>query len=377
MNNDSKKKPSMLLSTALLYEKVDEVAACLAAGCDPHVMEELPFSDFHRGLQFPNEQILDLLHGGGESCLSGAADARDTHAATPLHYAAALGHTERMHELLAEGAEVDARDFGGFTPLHWAALARATAAAHVLLAAGADPNARGARGETPFMAAAWTEKPCEETAEETLQALADAGADVYARDDENASAFDYAWEEPYAADCVARRAEPASAELLDAAYAGDIERARKALARGANLHAMTYSQLSVTGMAIENQHYDLARYLISLGGVIEADSISVEEYLWNFYCKDYFDLFEHIIAHHEHHIESLDKSVLVFDTPLLCRAAEDGETRFANILLKYGADVNVKDEKGRTPLTLARQNNHTDTINLLLAHGATESSTDT
>jgi hypothetical protein len=65
---------------------------------------------------------------------------------TPLHVAAALGHTAVAEFLLREGADVDARltdsaDLPGATPLHLAAAAGHRDAAELLLGRGADPNA--------------------------------------------------------------------------------------------------------------------------------------------------------------------------------------------------------------------------------------------
>ena len=56
-------------------------------------------------------------------------------------------------------------------------------------------------------------------------------------------------------------------------------------------------------------------------------------------------------------------------TPLFL-ASEKGYTEIVKLLLEYGADVNVKDNHGETPLYLASKNGHAEIVKLLLAHGA-------
>ena len=51
-------------------------------------------------------------------------------------------------------------------------------------------------------------------------------------------------------------------------------------------------------------------------------------------------------------------------------AAEKGHTEIVQILLKKGADVNAEDEYGGTALMIAAENGHTEIIKLLLEKGA-------
>lgn len=54
----------------------------------------------------------------------------------------------------------------------------------------------------------------------------------------------------------------------------------------------------------------------------------------------------------------------------LMRAALEGDTATVRSLLAGGADVNAKDNKGRTALMFAVTNMHADTAKELLEHGA-------
>ena len=56
-------------------------------------------------------------------------------------------------------------------------------------------------------------------------------------------------------------------------------------------------------------------------------------------------------------------------TPLMW-AANNGHSDIASLLLQHGANIEAKDEDGRTPLMYASSWGHTDTASLLLQHGA-------
>jgi ankyrin repeat protein len=74
---------------------------------------------------------------------------------TPLHLASQYGHARVMQALIAAGADVSARSTTGATPLLLAARAGNVEGASVLVAANADVNAAEAvHGQTPLMIAA-------------------------------------------------------------------------------------------------------------------------------------------------------------------------------------------------------------------------------
>uniref|UniRef100_A0A673N8X1 Fibronectin type 3 and ankyrin repeat domains protein 1-like n=1 Tax=Sinocyclocheilus rhinocerous TaxID=307959 RepID=A0A673N8X1_9TELE len=57
-------------------------------------------------------------------------------------------------------------------------------------------------------------------------------------------------------------------------------------------------------------------------------------------------------------------------TPLMRVSAISGNAAVASILLQAGADVNIRDKAGKTPLMVAVLNNHVELVKLLLASGA-------
>ncbi|KAK2878411.1 hypothetical protein Q8A67_019202 [Cirrhinus molitorella] len=57
-------------------------------------------------------------------------------------------------------------------------------------------------------------------------------------------------------------------------------------------------------------------------------------------------------------------------TPLMRVSAISGNAAVASVLLRSGADVNIRDKAGKTPLMVAVLNNHVELVKLLLDSGA-------
>ena len=55
----------------------------------------------------------------------------------------------------------------------------------------------------------------------------------------------------------------------------------------------------------------------------------------------------------------------------MCRAAYLGHQNITAILLKHGADINIRSSEGRTPLIWCGFRNHTKLAQFLLENGAT------
>ena len=97
------------------------------------------------------------------------------HGDTPLMRAALDGNTERVRELINQGADVNQRDDNGRTALMFAVVNRHSETVKVLLEHGADVNAKSNQGGTALMGAAMNGELG------MVQALLDKGADLDAR----------------------------------------------------------------------------------------------------------------------------------------------------------------------------------------------------
>ncbi len=52
------------------------------------------------------------------------------------------------------------------------------------------------------------------------------------------------------------------------------------------------------------------------------------------------------------------------------RQAYSGHLEVAKVRFAPGADVNAKDDEGKTPLSYAKEKGHSEVIQFLLGHGA-------
>ena len=91
-----------------------------------------------------------LLDGGNV-----AIDARDGDGRTALHHAAAAGHAQLLHALIARGGKFETQDGGSWSPLHSAASAGRDECVQELIAAGAGLElGAGGSGSTALVLAA-------------------------------------------------------------------------------------------------------------------------------------------------------------------------------------------------------------------------------
>lgn len=97
------------------------------------------------------------------------------HGHTPLMRAALEGNTERVKDLVQQGAEINQRDDNGRKALMFAAINAHYETMKVLLEYGADVNAKSYIGGTALMGAALAGDL------RMVQALLDKGADLHAR----------------------------------------------------------------------------------------------------------------------------------------------------------------------------------------------------
>jgi ankyrin repeat protein len=222
----------------------------------------------------------------------------------------------------AEDADVNARKPDGSTPLQWAVYENDVAEVRRLIGAGADVSLANEYGATPMSLAA------EVANTEILKQLLDAGADP---------------ESPNADGMTA---------LMAVARTGNVEAAKLLIDRGAEVDAReAFGGQTALMWASARRHPRMIELLVSHGAAIDARSAH----------RDYQ---RHITA--EGRPKSLDSGGF---TPLLY-AARENCIACVDVLLANGADIDLADPDGVSPLHLAIMNANWDLAKKLIEAGA-------
>jgi ankyrin repeat protein len=219
-------------------------------------------------------------------------------------------------------ADVNHRKPDGSTPLQWAVYDGDVAEVRRLLEAGADVSLANRYGATPMSLAA------EVAHTEILKLLLEAGADVDSPNAEGQTA------------------------LMAVSRTGNVEAAEALIAHGATVDARErWGEQTALMWAAARRHPEMMDLLISHGADVNARSIH----------RDYQ---RHVTA--EGRPKNLDSGGF---TPLLY-AARENCLACVDVLLANGADIDLPDPDGVSPLHLAIMNANWDLAKLLIEAGA-------
>ncbi len=215
-----------------------------------------------------------------------------------------------------------ARQPDGSTALQWAVYDEDLPRVQKLLAAGADVAATNDYGATALSLAA------EQGNARIIQALLKAGADASATNAEGQTA------------------------LMAVARTGNLEAAQLLLKAGANVNATEHWGGQTALMWAASQHQpEMLRLLLKAGA--RPDTLSVV-HNWD----------RKVTA------EPREKSMDRGGFAALHYAAREGCVACIKVLVKGGADINILDGQGTTPLVLALMNLRFDTAKTLIESGA-------
>ncbi len=265
-------------------------------------------------------------------------NARDAFARTTLMYACLWENVETVRLLLERGASVELKDKDNATVLMYAIKSQNIEIAKILLDHGADIHAEGDAALIYAVSKAYTKM---------FLFLLKHKADVKAKDKQGRTA------------------------LMIACVKGNIELVKLLLKHGANVNEVSLNNWTALEYACLYGNYTIIKLLIDRGANINAKNLDGSTPLI-------------ITCRSNNSTAVIAKLLLKKGADVNAQDACDGQTalmiaaerddhRTVEVLLKHGANVNLKDKEGNTALMFAvKKNWHWGgkTIKLLLDHGA-------
>ena len=158
--------------------------------------------------------------------------------------------------------------------------------------------------------------------------------------------------------------------LYRAAFRGHEAVVQLLIRRGADVNAKGWANSTVLHGASLGGNEDLMRLLLNQGAEQHVNSRSILSHTTPLYCA--VDSGSHKVARLllDHHADVNMQQRITGYTSLHCACENDATISMIELLLEYGAKVDVSNAEGKTALHLAAVHARTSTVNLLLDHGA-------
>jgi ankyrin repeat protein len=295
--------------------------AFLLVGCGNGLFHEVEIGDVE-AVRVRLEKDPKLIHS------------RDKDGYTMLHRAAQAGHQRLVELLIAKGAPVDERSHDGnaLTPLHLAASENHIDSVTLLLEKGADIDARG-KGErcggwNALVFACWNNH------KDMVELLIRKGAIM----------------QPEA--------------LWFAVYGGHKDIVELLLAKGAEVNPAGSWPPSPLHIAVERGRLEIVQLLLQHGADVNRGTHSKRKPLHGiiYWKRDHKEITRLLLAYGAE-VNAIDS----YRETALHKAAQNGWTGTAALLLEKGASVDMLNDLEHTPLDLADSGGRKDVVRLLLS----------
>jgi len=261
-----------------------------------------------------------------------------------IHELACSGRISTIEQFVKKkNVDLNARDDGGWTLLHWAAVCRRVNVAALFIASGADIDARDNSGNTPLHVAAMNSDKTGSI--RIIQFLISKDADIHAENNEGVNALHLA----------AGRGNVKVVKLL-------IEKGLKVDKK--DKFGFTPLCRVFVGFS-DSGDKDVIQFLLQKG----ANPLTKD--------KQGFTPVEHALAGDEEEGADLLASVIDFNKPNdfgltpLHYAIRMHNVKMVKLFLKHGADPNLRDSQGKTPLYVAKYSiKNNEMVETLRTYGA-------
>jgi ankyrin repeat protein/beta-lactamase regulating signal transducer with metallopeptidase domain len=300
------------------------------------------------------------------------ASTNEGRASKSLHQAAADGDIEQVKLLISKGANVNERDSWGKTPLHYACEKGYTEVVELLISRGAAVNTVSSERR---MSPDWR-KPLDYAAmgghKQTVELLISKGADIDGQSEGGRRLWFEAMRSPAGGKEVVQLLVARGAEIPElhlAAYMGDMEKLKKLLQEGENVNVPATYGFTALHAAVNGGNKDVVEFLISKGAKVDARDTFRLTPLYYAALHSYEDIGD-LLLDKGSDINADDGGwTLLYDAILYDYYGDKGKDAI-KLLISKGANVNIKDSAGCTPLHYAIWMGYGDIVETLINNGA-------
>ncbi|WP_341811169.1 ankyrin repeat domain-containing protein [Wolbachia endosymbiont (group A) of Oxytorus armatus] len=314
----------------------------------------------HVAAENNSESVIEFLLEKGVS-----VDEADKNGWTPLHYAARFGQPEVAKFLIEKGADINVADasIAGKRPIHVATEENNKDIIEFFLSKGVSVNDTDKDSRTPLHWASWSGHL------DLVKYFIDKGANINAECNDSKTPLDVAIDLKYnnVVEYLQRTQLDLNEQLLAAVQGGDFKKVKDLVSRGASLDAKDKEGKIPLHFAAQEGNLDMVQFFLNRGANTKAEDM----YGWTplHFASAYgkFDVVKFFLDSNIN-IRAKDR---YGDTPLHLAAQNNDKSEIVESFLDSDANnINDRTNNGWTPLHVALQGNKPSTVKLLLGVGA-------